>query len=149
MGTLARNGLITAFMITYFDSAIWYHLYNLKIVKNTHRGALFLRKLQTLARITFIILKTNLGWRSRLRLKHRDKRRYAVHKTGNRKLKVTVKITCQNYEHIQVTSINKIGAPCHQLDHLKHVVIERPALPSVIKMKIELINQTLASKLKP
>ena len=50
--------------------------------------------------------------------------------------------------HIQVIGINKIGAPCHQLNHLKHVVIKRPALPNAIKMKIELINQTLESKFK-
>ena len=36
--------------------AIWYHLYDLKIVKNTHGGELILRKLQsaTLLKVTLL-----------------------------------------------------------------------------------------------
>ena len=34
--------------------AIWYHLYNLKNVKNTHRGVLFLVKLQAEAKLTLL-----------------------------------------------------------------------------------------------
>ena len=38
-----RRSLVPDLMIIY---AIWYHLYNLKNVKNTHEGVLYLAKLQ-------------------------------------------------------------------------------------------------------
>ena len=42
--------------------AIWYHLYNLKDVKNTHRGVLHLVKLQAALKACTIIKSSTPPW---------------------------------------------------------------------------------------
>ena len=52
IATLSWNGLISNYRTYVMRCAIWYHLYNLKNMKNTHRGVLRLVKLQALLNCT-------------------------------------------------------------------------------------------------
>ena len=52
---ITKNSLSKIFMLNLMFCAIWYHLYNLKNVKNTHGGVLLLAKLK--AEACFVFLK--------------------------------------------------------------------------------------------